>query len=254
MKFQIISDVHIETMDNPVKSFIDGKLWIPNANNLIICGNLGEVRQESYFLFLNEVKNHYKRVFIVLGDQEFFFCDIDTITDKIKDFCMYAPNVYFLNDTMYDFGKIVILGTTLWADVNLANSQHLSTKYQHIKKDKYNNPLSCKDTVDMHKKSVSWLEASLNLINQTEKKAIVCTHYPPIVNGISNPKLEKDTKNVGDATDLSNLMKFECIKSWVFGRTQCLVNSKINNINIISNPIGYKTEKIYYSPIRTITI
>jgi hypothetical protein len=127
-------------MDNPVKSFIDGKLWIPNANNLIICGNLGEVRQESYFLFLNEVKNHYKRVFIVLGDQEFFFCDIDTITDKIKDFCMYSPNVYFLNDTMYDFGKIVILGTTLWADVNLANSQHLSTKYQHIKKDKYNNP------------------------------------------------------------------------------------------------------------------
>ncbi len=253
MKFQIISDVHIETMDNPIKSFTDGKLWIPNANNLIICGNLGETRHESYFSFIDEVKKHYKRVFIVLGDQEFFFCDIDTVTEKIKNYCMYSPNVYFLNNTMYDFGKIVILGTTLWADVNLTKSQHLSTKYQHIKKDKYNNSLSCQDTVNMHKKSVKWLESSLNFINQTEKKAIVCTHYPPIVNGVSNPKLEKD-EHIGDATDLSSLMNFECIKSWVFGHTHCPVNTKINNINIVSNPIGYKIEKIYYSPILTITV
>ena len=254
MKFQIISDVHIETMDDPIQSFKDGKLWFPYSNNLIICGNLGEARNDVYFSFLDEIRKHYGRVFVVPGNQEFFFSDIETIQDKIAVYCQSATNVYFLNNTMYDLGNVVILGGTLWADIELSNTSHLSTKYQYIKKD-MNNELSCKDTVDMHKKSVKWLESVFNFIEQTEKKVIVCTHFPPLVKGVSNPKIENETKNIGYATDLSEIMtKYSCIKTWVFGHTNWPVNSLKSNIKIVSNPIGYKTEKLYYSPLFTVTV
>jgi predicted phosphohydrolase len=252
MKFQVISDIHIEMMDDPILSFRKGELWVPCANNLIICGNIGEARNDTYFLFLDEIRKHYKRVFVVPGIQEFFFSDIETILTKIQNYCEYALNVYFLNDTLYDFGKVVILGCTLWANVDLSKHPHLSTKYQHINKGQ--SSLTCNDTVSMHKSSVKLLKSSLNLIDQTEKKVIVCTHYPPLVSGVSNPKLEIETKNIGDATDLSKFMKYQCIKSWVFGHTHWHVDSTVNNVKIISNPIGYKTEKLYYSPVLTITI
>lgn len=252
MKFQVISDIHIEMLNDPILSFRNGDLWVPCANNLIICGNIGEARNDIYFSFLDEVRQHYKRVFVVPGIQEFFFSDIETIEKKIENYCNTATNVFFLNNTLYDFGKVVILGGTLWADVELKNTQHLSTKYQYIKKD--NDDLSCKDTLNMHKKSVNWLDSSLNMIEHTEKKVIVCTHYPPITSGVSNPKLEMETKNVGDATDLSKLMKYHCVKTWIFGHTHWHVDTVVNKVKIISNPIGYKTEKLYYSPILTVSI
>jgi len=251
MKFQIISDVHIETMDDPVHSFKYGKLWFPCSNNLIIGGNLGEVRSDVYFEFLEEVRKHYRYVFVVLGPQEFFFTDINTVLKKTQEYCKTAINVFFLNDSMFDFGKVILVGSTLWADIDLSNTQHLSTKYQNIKKDR-SSSLSCQDTVQMHKKSVEWLESTLNMIETTGKQVIVCTHFPPLLKGVSNPKIEKETKNVGYATDLSRLMKIKCIKTWVFGHTHWNVDHKVNEIRIVSNPIGYKTDKLYFSPVMTI--
>ena len=251
MKFQIISDVHIETMDDPIKNFKHGKLWFPCSNNLIICGNLGEVRSDMYFKFLDEIRKHYRYVFVVLGPQEFFFSDINTVLTKTQEYCKTAINVFFLNDTMFDLGKVVLVGSTLWADMDLSNTQHLSTKYQNIKKNMFSS-LSCQDTVQMHKKSAKWLESTLRIIDNTEKKAIVCTHFPPLITDVSNPKIEKETKNIGDATDLSKLMEIKCVKTWVFGHTHWKVDYKVNDIRVVSNPIGYTTEKIYFSPVMTI--
>jgi predicted phosphohydrolase len=205
---------------------------------------------------LDELRTHYKSVFVVPGNQEFYFSDIETVLDKITDYCNSATNVYFLNNTMYDLGNVVILGGTLWADVNLnvSNTSHLSTKYQYIKKDR-NNELSLQDTVNMHQQSVTWLKSALNFIEQTEKKVIVCTHFPPLIKGVSDPKMESATKNIGYATDLSEIMKqHQCVKAWVFGHTNWSVNYVMNNVKILSNQIGYKTEKLYYSPLFTVTI
>jgi len=78
------------------------------------------------------------------------------------------------------------------------------------------------------------------------KKTIVVTHFPPTRTGTSDPKYlaEKKITNLYFAwpDDTLNNFKLNNVLAWISGHTHWSYDFRQNNIRLISNQLGYKSE------------
>lgn len=232
MKFQLLSDVHLEYLKEAPKVPV-------NADYLILAGDIGYPTSDIFYSFMRQTVMDFKRVFYVPGNHEYYEkeCskrEVDEIIDELAD------EIGFINLNMkkYELGDLTLLGATLWTETNTHNYNLLSmfmNDYKRIRNE-YNSIITPWDTGRWHYESVTYIQREL----EHPGKKIVVTHHLPSERYI-HPGYKDCPINCGFYSNLDYLFNDD-ILAWCSGHTHCKVNDYIGRTKICVNPLGYPGE------------
>lgn len=247
--FRIFSDLHLEFDKNNV---IINKCKKISENNpvdyLLLAGDIVNYKTKTkLFELINDIKPHYKQIFYILGNHEYYFNNITEdiknqnkttkyILDDYKNICDNL-GIKLLEDEFYKFENtnIILYGTTMWS-----KNSDMSIKYINDKL--FVNKTEIDNKYDESRKK---LEYFLNDDNNKDKNIIVMTHHMPSYKFISKKYYEDDPKNglnAAFASDLEYLFTPN-ISYWIFGHTHDKISTIYENITFHANPHGYLGEK-----------
>jgi hypothetical protein len=206
---QYVSDLHLE------KGF--KRNIKPLKRYLVLAGDIGYTKQNSYRDFLLDTSFYFDKVFVLSGNHEYDNCkSIEDVDLQIKNICSMRNNLFFLQKKSYiicDYYNIKLSGCTFWA--SLPKSKY----YLHLD----------------HKK---WLENTLN--NDKKYNHVIATHHCPLFECLN----KHNTANYF-ATDQTEIVKKDNLIGWIYGHSHINKNINIQNKWIVSNQYGSYEKPLY---------
>ncbi|KAF4552851.1 Hypothetical protein D9617_8g048630 [Elsinoe fawcettii] len=251
---QILSDLHLEH-GHQYNTFT----FPTAAPYLILAGDIGRVFDYGGFLsFLSAQSARYKKVFLVLGNHEFYMKDYDWAIERAQKLC----NEPCLN------GRVILLHRTCWDDPESDITIVGCTLWSRIPKESYKAvELGISDftqigswTVEehnqLHVEEVSWLreqtaQAARDGVDH-KRRFLVVTHHAPCLSGISKPEHSGSVLSSAFATDLLS-EEWPGVHTWVFGHTHFNCDFVEDGIRIVANQKGYNTEQ-RFDPMKVIKL
>lgn len=245
--FQIYSDIHIEQWNKmpeiPIK-----------ARYLILAGDICQINHPLFYSFLNYCSLNWEKTFYVPGNHEYYshkknmneleFEYKYRIEERYK-------NIYYLNNSFIQLDdEINIYGSTFWTYSPFNTTQQAKTyinDYNVISyfKQELNKVVSL-DISKVNQLSKDSFNKLQEYLNETNKKTIVITHFPPTRTWTSNPKYlaQKRLSNLYFAWSDDTLEKFNLnnVSAWISGHTHWSYDFNQNGIRLIGNQLGYKSE------------
>lgn len=229
IKVQIYSDIHLEFSNKLPKIK-------PLCDYLILAGDIGKINNNQLIYFLDYCSQNWEKVFYVLGNHEFYIKNLNFT--KINE--MYKKkitekytNVYYLDDGVNILNHdINIYGSTLWTPS--VDDDRLND-YNYIDRDVVNALAK----IQKHKLN--------KYLNETNKKTIIVTHFPPTQINTSDPIYKNQSEHIKDYfahKNILNELKLDNVICWISGHTHYSYDFKENNIRCISNQVGYKKELV----------
>ena len=257
MKFQIISDLHLEYYYELPDI---NKIFEIAAPNLILTGDICYFKHPNFLKFFVEVSKNYDKIFYIPGNHEYYayyeipdisYSEIDfLIKEKLKHF----KNVYFLQKNYIEIGDIIIGGTTMWCKtdkdpINSPDCKLLENPYFMQIRNKY-MPIMSK-IKKINKEQTNWLKDFIKIANEKNKKVVVLTHYLPSIKCI-NEKYRSSPSNEYYYTPCDHL--FESVDYWIAGHTHTSKDILEDGCRIIINPVGTINESNIYNKSLVIDI
>jgi predicted phosphodiesterase len=235
MKFQLLSDLHIEFSPFRLCKSID-------ANFLILAGDIGNPLTMIYKDFIKEVSGKYEKVFVIRGNHEIYGMTLEYCDDTIKKICESYDNVIYLQRTSFDIENtdIRIIGATLWTkikDEERKDIQKYMSDYRYIKN------WSIEKQRQEHDYDTSFLEREIIRANDDNKKLIISTHHAPYTHNVQHPIYDDSDLSSAFMVDMSYLFSNLCIHTWVYGHTHYSSKQQIGHMNLFSNQRGYIDEE-----------
>lgn len=212
MRFQVYSDIHLELYPKTSSLWEEfPTLFQANAEVLFLVGDIGKLTQPTklYTMFLYYVATHWKQVFYVLGNHEFYhtYHDwskmLDMYTIYFSEFEKIHPNFHFLDNSVWNGvseetgEKYEVLGCTLWSNVDISTTHKLHC-FDNILE--YDNTFDNKQglSIDTYNEwnigDKEWIMKSYN--PSREKITFIMTHYPMTQNNTSNPIYQNENKMI----------------------------------------------------------
>ena len=245
---QVFSDIHIELWNNlpmiPVK-----------ADYLFLAGDICHITHPLFYPFLDYCSLNWKKTFYILGNHEYYIKKKnynELIFDYKYKIAERYKNVFCLDNNFItlDEENINIYGATFWTSPPFASTydaQMSINDYNWISY--FNRELGHVVKLDINYVKQLSNESFVSLqkyLNETDKKTIVMTHFPPQRLGASDPKYLAEKKaHAGYFTwPDGTLEKFKLnnVLTWISGHTHWSYDFIQDNIRLISNQIGYKYE------------
>lgn len=247
--FQVMSDLHLE-VSNQYSSF-----HIPKAAPyLILAGDIGRlVDYESYLDFLRSQCSQFTRVFLVLGNHEFYGLSRDEglrRAEQLEQEPDLIGKLVVLNQTRITLDTlpgITILGCTLQSWIPPEAREIVEAKvhdFQRIKN------WTVDSHVIEHTSDVDWLQKQIKLIRNEEStsnhRIVVITHHAPSIQESSRPSNIGSPLSSAFATDLLGTDGNPLLSDaqwWIFGHTHYCTEFSKGNVKLISNQRGYVIDK-----------
>lgn len=236
---QIASDIHLEyykdDQDLP-------KIIVPKSPYLALLGDIGLVTRKNYKAFLIEMSKHFKKVFIITGNHEYYNSSELEVDNILNDICKEYDNLFYLKNKTIIIDKYKIIGSTLWTHVDQYHENIIEgamNDYHQIKQNDSKDKIKVKNTNEWNKKCIEFIEKEIK--EKEDKKCIVLTHHAPIEISCMNPTLFDSPIVQGICNDLSYLMN-ENVPLWLFGHTHWMCDIEINGTRVNTNARGYKKE------------
>jgi predicted phosphohydrolase len=230
MKFQLVSDVHLEFYKRTPQFPVLGDV-------LVLAGDIGYAHSELLGTFLRECKQKYQSVYYVAGNHEFYNSSHSYGLSALRGYG--GDNLTFLENESAELGNLRILGCTLWANVTPDKSHRVSDSFSDYRKILHKGrPLSVDDTNEFHRESLHFLEKELS---DASKKTIVVTHHLPSHELIS-PKYRGED-NTGFASHCDYLFRNPVVL-WVCGHSHAQLSTRINGIDAVLVSWGYPREMV----------
>lgn len=254
MRFQYISDIHLETRNSIIKSiglekFVTNKLRLKKlADNLFLLGDIGDPHSQIYNDFIKYCSDNWRNVFVIYGNHEFYTSKRKRIDMNITRAKIFPDNVYFLDnnkkyidasnnvsDTRTD-SSIKILGSTLWSNISVSAQQYMNDYCKIWLNEK---SLTGEMTRNMFHINKNWIFEELSEIIPT----ILLTHHG--VNNICNGPYIGGELESAFATDI-DFSNYPHLKVCINGHTHVSLNTFIPNttIKLLANCYGYPGEDI----------
>lgn len=269
MKIWIISDLHLRQKD--AMSLVRPDRF-PDADVCVVAGDVCDSLHLSVN-WVGKVIRPVMPVVYVLGNHEFY----DTSIEKgRKDAAMIAKaqGVTLLDDGMALIGGMRFLGGTLWTDFELfavgdaESRSKLAAEAMYRTKqglaDYVNIYLTStgeggiiprmmvpRDTVDMHRRTLAFLEASL--AEPFDGPTVVVTHHAPHPLSV-HPKYADDPVTAGFVSDLSGLIERTQPDLWLHGHVHQPFDYSVGRTRIACNPRGYGLENPDFNFMKTIDV
>jgi predicted phosphohydrolase len=212
---QVCSDIHLERDDISDIS----KIITPNAEILVLAGDIGNPMTTIYNNFLDYYSKFFKIIFIITGNHEYYGNTIIETNKKIEEICESYNNIHFLNNKVFKHEGILFIGTTLWSLI----PEHY-TVYDQLSS--MNDFKLIKDF-----KLEEYRKLFINNVkfikNNLEENSIIVTHHAPSMRCIAE-EYKYDKVNCCFASDLDELFMNDKVIGWIYGHTH-------NNLSVISD-------------------
>lgn len=241
-KIHIISDLHLEGN----KEYTHKQ---PECDLVIMAGDLHPAG--AYSKGIRWLKSTFtKPVVYIAGNHEYYAYPVtmNEVEDTIKIYIeREKPNkIHFLQNDVFYFNDLRIIGSTMWTNFDLSGNvtesmnyaKYSMNDYFHSCYNKQGEFLTPQNTKDEHDMSVEYIVSELS--KPFDGKTIVVTHHCPHPNSI-HPKYIDDKLNPAFTSDLSNIIEKMEPHYWIHGHTHSSFNYKIFNTNVICNPMGYRS-------------
>lgn len=248
-RIQFISDTHLEHEDRPIH-------LEKVADTIALLGDIGWINEESYWNFITKCSNQYKRVFILMGNHEYYnqvLQDVDKIIEtQIKK--RKLTNILYFHNRLLEFANVFVWGGTLWTKPSYAVYTTMNDAYyiNEIVNNRHRK-LSISKVYRMYNNAVKSIEEAIHTAKSTGKPLVVMTHHAPLLE--MNGQFQGTSRVTGYASDLSHL--FQCpISAWICGHTHQNITCYANQIPCSANCLGYPSETlpIPYNPGAFISI
>lgn len=231
MKIKYLSDLHLEFL-NLKPDWVENVIK-PDAEVLILAGDIGYPYKKSYSDFLININSRFKKIYLITGNHEYYSSfTMEQINSKIKEIIKdnSLKNIKLLFNEYEDYEGYRFVGTTLWS--HISNPNYLINDFNEIigmSVPKYNL---------LHKNSVDFL---IKILNDNTLPTIVITHHLPSFT-LSDPKYESYSNyNQCFCSNLDYLIKSPIV-AWFYGHTHSESFTEVNGVKLCCNPIGYPRE------------
>jgi 3',5'-cyclic AMP phosphodiesterase CpdA len=215
-----------------------------SAPFLILAGDIGcMIDYDGYRSFLKSQVSRYKKVFLVLGNHEFYGLGYQSTIKKARRLSQersLSGGLVLLHRTRWDDpdSDLTILGCTVWsaipkaaydiveAEVNDFRMIHQWTAQRHN---------------SVHEEEVAWLREQVQEVRASvpKRRLLIATHHAPCIEGTARPDQVDNPVNRAFSTDLVQQEGWEGVKNWVFGHTHYSSRLSRNGIDLVSNQRGY---------------
>lgn len=230
-RFQVISDIHLEFMKGKIPQII------PKCSTLVLAGDIGNPMLESYGRFLRKCANDFQNIILIHGNHEYYGTNYKTSTEKTREICAeinktsLSKKIHFLNNSHVDIEGYRFIGSTLWTKLP-PNIQLIG--------DRNINDFSINWYNKMHAECYDYLTVA---ISDTVLPTIVVTHHLPSLSLIA-PKYHKyGDINLWFASESDELISFNSkVKAWIYGHTHDACASRMGEVKLLCNPLGYPGE------------
>lgn len=170
--------------------------------------------------------------------------------------------VHLLEDGIVTFGRLRILGCTLWTDYDLHGPSSRSaamavaaeTMQDHRRIKWQRHPwmrFRPTEARMLHERSRAFFETEL--ARHHEGTTIVLSHTAPTIEHVA-PKSRSEMIAAAFASDLEHLIDRFQPDYWISGHTHHPVNFSRGKTTLISNPSGYADEVTEFDPSLTIEV
>ncbi len=226
-----ISDIHLEFYDESIFH----KLDLPNADILLLCGDIGqpfEGNDKVYTEFLKQCKEKFPEVVVGCGNHEFYQGHpIPSTTQALRDICSPLGIHFLQRESVLLFDSIMIHGATLWS---LIDEGIPINDFPKVFPDRL-------DYVEAFFQDYSFLRQSL-AVKDPALKHIVMTHHCP-TRQVLHPRFRKyGSLNTGFATEILSKLNCDGVQYWFCGHTHEYGTTKHGDMTVVVNPVGYPDE------------
>jgi predicted phosphohydrolase len=237
MEFQYISDIHTEHFnDQQLQQFMD-KINV-ESDICVLAGDIGNPFLASYTAILEDFSKKFKKIFIIAGNHEYYFHDMDEAYDQMKKIADTLPNVSFLDNSFEDYENVRWIGTTQWTKIT--NPQYTIRDNLTIKNmtiDLFN---------EIHEIAREFISETLKKSQEENIPCVVITHHLPS-DSLTHPKFKNNflvNYNQWYSANLDDIIiqYSSVIKAWVYGHTHIKSVQSFYGVNFLCNPIGYVDE------------
>ncbi|OUL37796.1 phosphoesterase [Nostoc sp. T09] len=234
MKIQILSDLHIEFQPFTIPN--------TNADVIVLVGDI-HLREKGVKWAIENI--HNKPVIYVLGNHEYYGSAYPKLVNKLKDYSS-GTNIYILENDLITIEDVTFLGCTLWTDFKLFDNAYIAsyeasqnmTDFKKIRLSPQYSKLKPVDTVEIYRKSVSWLK---NTLSSLSGKIVVLSHHAPSKKSIPSEHQE-DILSAAYASNLDDLVSESGANLWIHGHIHNHLDYRIGSTRVICNPRGYPDE------------
>lgn len=241
MRVQLISDLHLEYLEEGDASINFAMLVTPSAPILLIAGDVATYDCPALPEFLNWVGSKFEFVFWVLGNHEFYNTKQVSMKDvKNKLQAMCPQNVHILDNEAVIVDDMIIIGTTLWSYVPekyIDKVQATISDYRYMYGSD-GNLITVADTNRFHAESVAFIRGEVE--KNRGKHVVVLSHYSPSLVDTLHPNYYGSPLNHAFASDI----EMSGVDVWCFGHTHynVRIDKHSNGYKLVSNQFGYEGE------------
>ncbi|KAK7755847.1 hypothetical protein SLS62_002133 [Diatrype stigma] len=253
-RIQILSDLHLD-----IGQQYSSYEFPVSAPFLLLGGDIGRLADyDPYRKFLEKLVGRYERVFLVLGNHEFYGLSYEAgiaQARRLSEEPSLADSLVLLHRTRWDDpgSGLTILGCTLWSDIPNTAEAIFESKINDFKKiDGWTVPKHSQ----VHAEEADWLRTEVARVAASEPEGddvsssssgsrtrrrhlLVATHYAPCLEGTSRPEQASNPWTPAFATGLVDQGGWDGVNTWVFGHTHHTTALVRNGIKLVSNQRGY---------------
>jgi Icc-related predicted phosphoesterase len=245
-KFSVISDLHLEF----------GDLELPGGEVLIVAGDACEANRikpgydanssERYARFFHEECAKYDRVIYVMGNHEHYHGRFDKTYNYLKE--VLPKNVELLEKAYTEVNDILVIGATLWTDLNDGDPITAMTVKSGMNDYKvihnYYEPkglyykLTPEVTKEDHQKAKQFISDTVEQFQ--DRQVVVVTHHSPSRLSTATMYQHDFHLNGGYSSTMENfILDRPNIKFWIHGHTHDRFRYELGQCTVICNPRGY---------------
>lgn len=250
MKFQLASDLHLETQP-------DTRLFpAPGAELLVLAGDIGSYQPGSalpgdeFGLERFSPRHGWPvPVLFVPGNHEYDGLDFDETHARLRETCARLGITWLEREVMV-IGGVRFVGTTLWSDFDALAAQAPDT-VQALKQrhkafraaDFYlakaaarrgGEPLLAQGWRELGLECQQWLQRALAV--PFDGPTVAVTHFAPSLRS-ADPRYGVAPGTAGFCNALDGLLPRAQL--WVHGHLHCPQDYRVGSCRVVANPLGY---------------
>ncbi|TVY92920.1 Uncharacterized protein LAWI1_G004652 [Lachnellula willkommii] len=248
--FQILSDLHLEVGQQYSTFEIP-----PSAPYLILAGDIGRlIDYDSYLSFLARQMQGFEKVFLVLGNHEFYGLSFPAGLQQARNLerePVLNQKLVLLHQTRFDVpdSEISVLGCTLWSRIRDDAREVVRMKVKDFEKI---TDWEVASHNAAYEADIEWLRGQVAGMREagkgkgkggagkrSERTTLIVTHHAPSVQETAHPQHVDNAWSSAFATDVLGGGDWGDVKFWVFGHTHFTTEFVKEGVKVVSNQRGY---------------
>ncbi|TPX19077.1 uncharacterized protein E0L32_011238 [Thyridium curvatum] len=246
-RVQILSDLHLE-----ISKQYTTYTFPVTAPFLLLAGDIGCLdHYDAYLAFLQAQVARYRRVFLVLGNHEFYGLSYEKGVAEAQRLAAepsIAASFTLLHRTRWDdpSSPLTILGCTLWSAVSPEQADRVRLAVSDFAR--IGGGWSVERHNAAHAAEARWLREQVAVLGvvppqgQPPRRILVATHHAPFLEGSAAPQYRDSVFSSAFATDLVSArarQQWRGVRVWAFGHTHHTVDMVQGGIRVVANQRGY---------------